>query len=107
MGLDFGGCIPYFILMEILKPYRTKIDALDDKIVDLLKQRFDIIHEVAAVKARERIPSVLEDRVREVIDRAGLRAGRHEDEVRELYTLLVTIACDLEEKIIAHHTEVA
>lgn len=93
--------------MEILKPYRTKIDALDDQIVDLLKQRFDIIHEVGALKAREHIPAILEDRVREVIDRAGLRAGIHENEIREIYALMVTIACDLEEKIIGNHAEVA
>lgn len=93
--------------MEILKPYRARIDALDDKIVDLLKNRLDIIHEVAALKARENIPAVLESRVREVIDRAGIRAGRHEDEVREIYTLLVTICCDLEEKLIPQHTEIA
>ena len=92
--------------MEILKPYRARIDELDDKIVDLLKQRYDIIHEVAALKARENIPAVLEDRVREVIDRAASRAGIHEDEMREIYTLLVTISCDLEEKLMADHTEI-
>lgn len=85
--------------MEILKPYRAEIDALDAQIVDLLIQRLDIIHQVAAVKKREKIPAVLEDRVREVIDNAAAKAGRHEDEVREVYTLLVTISCDLEEKI--------
>ncbi|PZP56684.1 MAG: chorismate mutase [Micavibrio aeruginosavorus] len=92
--------------MEVLKPYRTKIDALDDKIVDLLKQRFDIIQEVGALKARENIPAILEDRVREVIDRAGERAGSHENEIREIYTLMVTIACDLEEKIKGSYAEI-
>lgn len=85
--------------MEILKPYRKKIDELDARIVDLLSQRFNIIHDVAALKKREGIPAVLEDRVREVIDNASAKAGRHEDEIRELYTLLVTISCDLEENI--------
>ena len=93
--------------MEILKPYREKIDALDEKLVDLLRERFDIIHEVAAVKARENIPAVLEDRVREVIDNAAGKGGIHTDEIRELYTLLVTISCDLEEQIKASHIEVA
>lgn len=92
--------------MEALKPYRAQIDALDDNIVDLLKQRFDIIHEVAALKKRENIPAVLEDRVREVIDRAAARGGNHHSEVRELYTMLVTICCDLEERIMETHTEI-
>ncbi len=93
--------------MEKLKPYRARLDALDDKIVDLLKERFDIIREVGAMKARENIPAVIEDRVRAVIDRAGARGGRDENEIREIYTLLVTIACAMEEKIIADHTEIA
>ena len=93
--------------MKVLKPYRAKIDALDDRIVDLLKLRFDIIHEVAALKKREGIPAVLEDRVREVIDRATERGGIHQDQIREFYTMLVTISCDLEETIMINHTEVA
>lgn len=86
--------------MEILKPYREKIDALDEKIVQLLVERFGVIREVGVLKAREGIPAVLEDRVRQVIDNAASRAGPESDLVREIYTLMVTISCDLEEKII-------
>ena len=93
--------------MKNLAPYREKIDALDEKIVALLVQRFDIIHEVAALKARENIPAVLEDRVREVIDNAAQKGGVHEDEMREIYTFLVTICCDLEERLMARHSETA
>ena len=86
--------------MNVLKPYRDRIDALDDQIVPLLVQRLAVIREVAALKSREGIPAVLEDRVRQVIDRAASAAGGDDTEmVRELYTLLVTICCDLEERI--------
>lgn len=86
--------------MQLLQPYRDRIDALDDQIVPLLVQRFAVIREVAALKSREGIPAVLEDRVRQVIDRAARTAGAPDaDLVRELYTLLVTICCDLEERI--------
>ncbi len=88
-------------IAETLKPYRARIDALDDQIVDLLVQRFAVIREVGHLKAEKGIPAVLEDRVREVISRAASRAGTKDDDlVREVYTLLVTISCDLEDKII-------
>lgn len=86
---------------EILKPYRARIDALDDQIVDLLVQRFGVIREVAGVKAKAGIPAVIEDRIREVIDRAGERGGPdNEDMVREIYIMLVAVCCDLEEQLI-------
>lgn len=88
--------------MQILKPYRAQIDALDDQIVDLLVKRFAIIREVGHLKAQHNIPAILEDRVREVINRASERAAAQNSEddlIREVYTLLVTISCDLEEKI--------
>lgn len=87
--------------MKILKPYRARIDALDDKIVDLLAERVEIVREVARLKAERDIPAVLEDRVNEVIDRTGKRAsaqGLDGELVRRLYTLLVAYCCDLEAK---------
>lgn len=88
--------------MEILKPYRARIDALDDKIVDLLVERIGIITEVGHLKAREGIPAILPDRVEQVRERAAARAaakGLDPDLVRALYTLLIDYSCALEEKI--------
>ncbi len=87
-----------------LTPFRTKLDALDTQIVDLLCQRFDVIREVAAVKIQHHLPVVIEERIRAVIDRAGDKAGEADkNRVREIYTLLVALACELEEEIIDHH----
>lgn len=88
--------------MEILKPYRARIDALDDQIVDLLMQRIGVIVEVGHLKAREGIPSVLPDRVEQVRERAAARAaekGLDPDLVRTLYTILIDYSCALEEEI--------
>ncbi|MBI2233941.1 MAG: chorismate mutase [Micavibrio aeruginosavorus] len=88
--------------MEILKPYRVRIDALDDRIVDLLIERIGIIREVGHLKARENIPAVLPDRVVEVRERAATRAaikGLDPDLVRQLYTILIDYSCNLEEEI--------
>lgn len=88
--------------MEILKPYRRRIDELDDRIVDLLVERAGIIREVGHLKSRENIPAVLQDRVDEVRERAAARAaakGLDADLVRSLYSLLIEYSCDLEQDI--------
>lgn len=95
-------------IKEILKPYRERIDALDDRIVDLLIERIGIIREVAQVKKEHNIPAVIEERIAEVIDRAGDRVeaaisgeqGEDDaDRIREVYALLVVTCCDLEEEL--------
>lgn len=89
--------------MEVLKPYRARIDALDDKIIDLLAQRLAIIDEVAQVKADRDIPAVLEDRVNEVIDNAARRAGEKgvdPELARRIYAVIVAWCCDIEHDFI-------
>lgn len=88
--------------MEILKPYRQKIDSLDDQIVDLLVERESVIREVAALKSEQGIPAVLQDRVDEVRERCIARAiekGGDADLMRELYTRIIGFSCDLETTI--------
>ncbi len=95
-------------VQEIMKPYRDRIDALDDKIVDLMVERLGIVREVAQIKLKNKIPAVIEERIAEVIDRAGDRVeaavpgevGEDDaDRIREIYALMVVICCDLEEEL--------
>ncbi len=88
--------------MDVLKPYRKRIDDLDDQIVDLLVRRLDIIEEVAAIKEARGIPAVLEDRVEEVRERCAARAaaqGLDPELVRRLYTVLICWCCDYEQDL--------
>jgi len=88
--------------MEIMKPFRDRIDALDDEIVDLLVKRTDIIREVGHFKFEHDIPAVLQDRVIEVRERAASRAadkGIDPALVRRLYQILIDYSCELEEQI--------
>lgn len=88
--------------MEIMKPFRQRIDALDDQIIDLLIARTAIIREVGHFKFENDIPAVLPDRVVEVRERAASRAaakGLDADLVRQLYTTIIGYSCDLEEEI--------
>lgn len=95
---------------ELLKPYRDRIDALDDQIVDLMMQRIEVVRELSAIKAAHNIPAVIEERIAEVIDRAGDRVeaaipgpqGEDDaDRIREIYALMVVICCDLEEELMS------
>lgn len=84
-----------------LQACRARIDELDSRIVELLCDRFEIIREVAVIKKQEGIPTIIEERIREVIDRAGENAGpENEDMVREVYMILIAVCCDLEEQIV-------
>ena len=88
--------------MEILEPYRQRIDDLDDRIVDLLVERTEIIREVGHLKFKEDVPAILQDRVDEVRERAAARAqakGLDADIVRSLYALLIEYSCNLEDII--------
>ncbi|MCI5061043.1 MAG: chorismate mutase [Alphaproteobacteria bacterium] len=88
--------------MEILKPYRAKIDQIDDQIVDLLSAREEIIREVGELKFRENIAPILQDRVDEVRERCIARAvqkGANPELIKELYTRIIDYSCDLEQII--------
>ncbi|MCF8496678.1 MAG: chorismate mutase [Alphaproteobacteria bacterium] len=87
---------------SLLKPYRARIDALDEQIIDLLRLRYDVIEEVGRLKARENIPATLQDRVDEVRENAarlGAAKGLDESFIRDLYARLITHSCALEEAI--------
>lgn len=87
---------------DIMAPYRRKIDELDDKIVDLLAQREEIIREVADLKTQKLIPAILPDRVAQVKTRVAERAcksGLDADLVRQIYAILIDYSCSLEEEI--------
>jgi len=86
---------------KMLKPYREKIDRIDDEIVDLLVAREKIIHDVAVLKKKEGIPPVLQDRVDEVRERNVDRAvtnGGDADMMREIYHTIIALSCEIEEK---------
>ena len=88
--------------MQLLRHHRQRIDALDDEIVRLLAERYAIVEQVAAIKAEHGIPSVLEDRVQEVIERNAATAtalGLDPDLVRRLCRVIIDEACAMEDRI--------
>ena len=90
-------------IAQIMTPFRARIDELDKQILDLLRQRYDVIEEVGDFKAREGIPPVLQDRVDEVRENAArMAAEKNLDEafIRDLYAQLIKHSCDLEQIIL-------
>ena len=88
--------------MELLAPYRRRIDDLDDQIMELFAQRFEVIREVADFKSKHDIAAVLKDRVDQVRERnatTGEKKGLDPDFIRRLYTLIINEACELEERL--------
>ena len=91
--------------IEKLKPYRAQIDALDDQILALLKQRFDIVENVIKVKMEHGIPASLQDRVDEVHDRnvaTAQKLGLPEQLVSDIYAAIIGQTCAYEADIMPH-----
>ena len=86
---------------ELLAPYRSQIDALDEQIIALLGARFAVVRQVAALKAEHGIHPVLKDRLGEVRDRAralAVRAGFDPGVAEQIYRTLLEASCRLEEE---------
>ena len=85
----------------LLAPYRTRIDGLDAQIVALLGQRFDVIREVAVLKAEHGIAPILPDRIEEVVRHArgkAEKAGVDAQLVENIYRIIIDTACREEEE---------
>ena len=52
--------------MKDLESFRRQIDAIDDRLLALLGERFAVVREVAAYKAPRGIPVVIPERVAQV-----------------------------------------
>ena len=90
--------------MEALKDQRARIDALDDRIVDLLAERMDIVREVGAIKAKNGITLIQSDRVNEVRERCAVRGankGLNPELIRRIYNEIIDEAHQLEQFIIS------
>ncbi len=87
---------------KLLKPHRKKIDALDEKILKLLGDRFKVVRKVAKIKAQHGIPSFLHDRVEEVRQRCtriGKKYGIDPVFVHTLYSAIIYQSCATEDVI--------
>ncbi len=85
-----------------LAEFRRQIDAIDDRMMALLGERFAVVRNVAAFKGPRGIPAVIPERVTEVRERCAGKAsktGLRADFIRRLYTLIIDEACRLEDEM--------
>lgn len=91
-----------------LDPFRRRLDVLDDDIVRLLGERFDICRAVAAYKSEHEIPMMQPDRVEIVRGRyleRGAAAGLPHTFTRALFDLLIASTCRLEDELMGNVVE--
>lgn len=85
-----------------LEPFRRRLDVLDDDIVRLLGERFDICRDVAAYKSEHEIPMMQPDRVEIVRNRyleRGTTADLPPSFTSALFDLLIASTCRLEDEL--------
>jgi chorismate mutase-like protein len=90
----------------LLAPYRARLDVIDEQIVALLGKRFDVIREVAELKAEHGIAPVQPDRIEEVVARARAKAehaGVDPKLVEQIYRTMIEEAIKLEDDYAVHH----
>lgn len=92
--------------MKMLETYRKNIDAIDDRLVALLEERFEIVRKVGHYKWENNLPVVQDGRVEEVRNRARALALKHNldpDFIVRLYDAMIDHAHHLEDGIKEKH----
>lgn len=86
--------------MKTLDDYRREIDALDEQIIKLLVDRFDVVKAVGDLKAREGLSVIQSERAEQVKARVAALAnarGLDGELLRAIYTLIIDHAHVLEQ----------
>jgi chorismate mutase len=86
-----------------LAPFRARLDVIDDELVRLLGERFQICREVAVHKSRHEIPMMQPGRV-EIVRARYLDGAAAVDLPREfigeLFDLMIAATCKAEDELI-------
>ena len=90
-----------------LSESRTKIDAVDDQLLQLFLERMDLAEEVAAYKNEHHLPILNKQREREVLAKVTEKAGDKERYAYHLYSTLFELARSRQAELINAPTKVA
>ena len=78
-----------------LKDYRTQLDAIDDQMASLFKQRMEIVRKVADYKKETNTPVMAAGREREILYRVtGLCGEELEEYTKILYSTVLELGRD-------------
>ena len=90
-----------------LSEIRAKIDAVDDRLLDLFLERMALSEAVAAYKNEKHLPILNKAREREILAKVTQRAGDKERYVFHLYSTLFELARSRQAELISAPTKVA
>jgi chorismate mutase len=85
-----------------LAPFRARLDAIDDELVHLLGERFQICREVAVHKSRHEIPMMQPGRVEVVRARyldGAVEVDLPRDFTGEFFDLMIAATCRAEDEL--------
>ena len=84
-----------------LKDLRTRIDSIDDQIIDLFRARMDIAREIAASKRESGVAVLNRSREREVLSRVTERVGEgYESYAKLLYQTIFAVSRSCQNRLI-------
>lgn len=91
-----------------LSKFRSRIDEIDDAVIELLAERMRLVADAAALKSTDNLE--IRDREREKTVVARLRAkavglGLDEDFTSEIFHRIMSHSCDLQAAVSANWTE--
>lgn len=90
-----------------LSEIRTKIDAVDDQLLDLFLQRMELSEEVAAYKNEHKLPILNKTREREILAKVTEKSGEKERYAYHLFSTLFELARSQQAELISAPTKVA
>ena len=90
-----------------LSEIRTKIDAVDDQLLDLFLQRMELSEEVAAYKNEHKLPILNKTREREILAKVTEKSGEKERYAYHLFSTLFELARSRQAELISAPTKVA
>ncbi len=81
-----------------LQEYRNQLDKVDDQIVELFKQRMDLVKQVAEYKKQHNTPVLAANRERDILYRVtGLCGPELEEYTKILYSTMLELSRDYQE----------
>ena len=83
-----------------LAPLRQKIDALDEALVKLIAQRFQVVDEVVEIKRNSNVPAAIPERIEQVVQNVvekSRSSGIPEITIERMWRLLIAETIAYEE----------
>lgn len=86
--------------LKKLTPLRQKIDTLDEALVKLISQRFEVVDQVIEIKRHSNMPAAIPERIEQVVQNAvekSKSSGVPEVTIERIWRLLIAETISYEE----------